>query len=440
MFVHGSCFGKISILWCFKILNSLFFLFSQSQEEVCDLIQAAPFQKNIPMLMNSRHPEKSEARMKALEARYANLHVANNIEKFGNPRVSSFRKFLFFGGIKFILFLSQQVVTARDADLLTRERLCCGLSLFETFLKRIREFLEADRAVWMGAEKPKNSIMHIDECVEFARVWSALQFVYCLPVSKMELTVEELFGEGLNWAGCTLIILLGQMRRFEVLDFSYQLLKVQRFDGCMDMIDGVSIKQMVDRIRRFQVLNSQIFSILNKYLTSGAVDDNAVEQVTCLNAPTYPKQSKSLVILIHESWFDPSSFHSQSQRCSTNLHACRHSLATATNDATQRIALASDRPSMYIKLDLVMIVSLLFVLHSHLFKKYKFVDDFTSKFIFCQHPMRFFSVLWIWLAFELYCNPFTALPCPKRRTLLLIKIIVETSFGYHCSIRGNGSF
>lgn len=156
--------------------------------------------------------------------------------------------------------------------------------------------------------------MHIDECVEFYRIWSALQFVFCIPVSDTEYTVEQLFGEGLNWAGCAFITLLGQAKRFEVLDFAYHMLKVQRFDGCTEIIEGIvsfdhqkilttvlkilflffqqPIKKMVDRIRRFQVLNSQIFSILNKYLSTATMDANTVEKVKCFNPPQYPKNGK----------------------------------------------------------------------------------------------------------------------------------------------------
>ena len=38
-----------------------------------------------------------------------------------------------------------------------------------------------------------------------------------LSVGENEFTVEQLFGEGLNWAGAVMIVLLGQQRRF--LDF-----------------------------------------------------------------------------------------------------------------------------------------------------------------------------------------------------------------------------
>lgn len=89
-------------------------------------------------------------------------------------------QFLFVCGL-------QQAMIAREGDLLTRERLCCGLSIFEVILGRIRTYL--DDPVWMGPP-PANGIINIDECSEFHRLWSALQFVYCIPVGGNEYTVE----------------------------------------------------------------------------------------------------------------------------------------------------------------------------------------------------------------------------------------------------------
>ncbi|XP_037899370.1 cytoplasmic FMR1-interacting protein-like [Glossina fuscipes] len=88
---------------------------------------------------------------------------------------------------------SQQAMIAREGDLLTRERLCCGLSIFEVILNRIKSYL--DDPVWTGPS-PANGIIHVDECSEFHRLCSALQFVYCIPVTGTEYTIEELFGEG----------------------------------------------------------------------------------------------------------------------------------------------------------------------------------------------------------------------------------------------------
>jgi len=42
----------------------------------------------------------------------------------------------------------------------------------------------------------------------------------------------------MNWAGCTLIVLLGQQRRFEALDFCYHILRVNRVDMKDEVIKG----------------------------------------------------------------------------------------------------------------------------------------------------------------------------------------------------------
>ena len=91
---------------------------------------------------------------------------------------------------------------------------------------------------------------------------------FVVAVGENEFTVEQLFGEGLNWAGCVMIVLLSQQRRFECLDFCYHIFRfgllrvdifltlsfrVQRVDGKDENIKGIQLKRMVDRIRRFQV-------------------------------------------------------------------------------------------------------------------------------------------------------------------------------------------
>lgn len=106
-----------------------------------------------------------------------------------------------------------------------------------------------------------------------------------------EFTIEELFGEGLNWAGCAMVTLLNQQKRFEALDFSYHLLKVHRVDQKEEVVRGIPLKRMVNRIRRFQVLNSQIFSVLNKYLNANNLisnDGSSVEHVKCFQPPIHP--------------------------------------------------------------------------------------------------------------------------------------------------------
>ncbi|CAB1314481.1 unnamed protein product [Coregonus sp. 'balchen'] len=216
-----------AILFCLLIEQAL------SQEEVCDLLHAAPFQNILPRVY-IKEGERLEVRMKRLEAKYAPLHLVPLIERLGTP---------------------QQIAIAREGDLLTKERLCCGLSMFEVILTRIRSFLQD--AVWRGPP-PTNGVMHVDECMEFHRLWSAMQFVYCIPVGTHEFTAEQCFGDGLNWAGCSIIVLLGQQRRFDLFDFCYHLLKVQRQDGKDEIIKNVYMKAVesdsstVEHVRCFQ--------------------------------------------------------------------------------------------------------------------------------------------------------------------------------------------
>lgn len=258
-----------AILFCMLIEQSL------SQEEVCDLLQAAPFQNILPAPF-CKDGERPDSKIKRLEQKYSSLQVLKNIELLGND---------------------EQAALANEGDLLTTERLCCGLSIFDAVLNKIKGFLLDNReqaSLWIGPANHPPVVIYVDECIEFHRIWSALQFIYCIPVGQGEFTIEQLFGEGLNWAGCVMITLLGQQKRFEALDFSYHLLKVQRVDGKDDIVRGVPLKRMVDRIRRFQGLNSQIFSVINKYINSNSLEETKLEQVKVFSSPIHPALSQSV--------------------------------------------------------------------------------------------------------------------------------------------------
>ncbi|XP_071951857.1 cytoplasmic FMR1-interacting protein 2-like isoform X1 [Antedon mediterranea] len=245
-----------SILFCKLIEQNL------AIEEVCDLLHAAPFQNIIPKQF-LQQGDKLETKVKKLEQKYAPMQVVAVMEKYGTQ---------------------EQLINSKEGDLLTKERLCCGLTLFEVVLTRIKSFL--DDPIWHGPP-PANGVMNVDECNEFHRLWSAIQFVYCLPLTKGELTTEECFGEGLHWAGCALITLLGQHRRFEALDFCYHILRVNEVDTKDIDVNGISIKRLVDRIRKFHLLNNQVFAVLHKFLKPGDSDSLPVEQVRCYQPPVH---------------------------------------------------------------------------------------------------------------------------------------------------------
>ncbi|OQV18248.1 Cytoplasmic FMR1-interacting protein [Hypsibius exemplaris] len=262
------------ILFCLMMEQSL------SQEEIADLLFADPFQQHLPRPF-CRPDEKMENKIKRLEAKYAALHVVSNIDKLGSPR---------------------QAALVREGDLLTKERLCCGLSIFETVLSKIKGMLEDPQ--WYG-ETPTNGIINIDECTEFHRLWSAIQFVFCIPVGDNEFTIEQLFGEGLNWAGCTIIALLGQQNRFEALDFCYHILRVQRVDEQEKTSKGVSLKKLVDRIRRFQILNSQIFGMLNRYMRSGDNSFTSPDSVMPFQPPVFNPNTLNNHNNVHSHYHRP---------------------------------------------------------------------------------------------------------------------------------------
>ncbi len=138
----------------------------------------------------------------------------------------------------------QQGKLVEEADLLTRERLCIGLTTFEIMLDRIRTFL-LDDPVWTNnsSSAMNNNISpltNIDDTHDFHRIWSALQFVYCLPTRhENDMNVEQLYGEGLNFAGCTIIRLLNEHRKFETFDFTYHLFKINRSDQKEDEVKNV---------------------------------------------------------------------------------------------------------------------------------------------------------------------------------------------------------
>ncbi|RVE40727.1 hypothetical protein evm_014624 [Chilo suppressalis] len=139
-----------------------------SQEEVTDLLHAAPFQNILPRPYTAEG-EKPETKQKRLEAKYSALQIVTNVDKFGTAKQSQL---------------------AREGELLTRERLCCGLSLFGVVLRRLRAALQPPH--W-PAPAPAHAPPQPDDTNEFHRLWSALQFLYCIPVGDTQFTVDPKF-------------------------------------------------------------------------------------------------------------------------------------------------------------------------------------------------------------------------------------------------------
>jgi len=135
-------------------------------------------------------------------------------------------------------------------------------SLFKSVLQKIDLMLGPVRAEWSGSA-PENGVMNADTTSEFYRIWSALQFVVCLPTSENDASCHELFGDGLMWAGCTMIHFLGQKHRFEVFDFSYHILNVE--EAAPVACQKPNVRQFFKTAMLMKDINQSIFSLLETY-------------------------------------------------------------------------------------------------------------------------------------------------------------------------------
>lgn len=134
-------------------------------------------------------------------------------------------------------------------------------SLFLAVLRRLNTFLAPYRGEWQGME-PLNGVICIEETLEFHCMWSALQWAFCIPPTGNSYTSRQLFGDGFTWVGITILYLLGQRHRFNMLDYSYYLIRTFDIDGKTETGDGINLVAFLDAIRANKRLNDAIFDIL----------------------------------------------------------------------------------------------------------------------------------------------------------------------------------
>ncbi|TPX72953.1 hypothetical protein SpCBS45565_g00163 [Spizellomyces sp. 'palustris'] len=96
-------------------------------------------------------------------------------------------------------------------------------ALMSPFLEHLRGTLDSVAEEWQADG-------HLENPRAFFRIWSVLQFTFCVPSVGEGRLVRELFGEGLSWAGCTFIHLLNQSDVYTAFDFNNHCLSVQRAD------------------------------------------------------------------------------------------------------------------------------------------------------------------------------------------------------------------
>eukprot|EP00163_Fabomonas_tropica_P004632 TRINITY_DN1407_c0_g1_i1.p1 TRINITY_DN1407_c0_g1~~TRINITY_DN1407_c0_g1_i1.p1 ORF type:complete len:1349 (+),score=375.75 TRINITY_DN1407_c0_g1_i1:400-4047(+) len=162
--------------------------------------------------------------------------------------------------------LRDLVITAERADKVYRPT-DKNLSVFKHALERVNKCIDSVRTEWQGGDlcKPnQDSPFMVDNSREFYRLWSTLQFLFCLPNPADEYTNMELFGEGFGWAGCIIIYLLGQEHRFNTFDFAYHVVNVE--DSTARETFDPTMKKFIENARKIRDQNSSVFNILRAFL------------------------------------------------------------------------------------------------------------------------------------------------------------------------------
>eukprot|EP01116_Phalansterium_solitarium_P006992 TRINITY_DN1943_c1_g1_i3.p1 TRINITY_DN1943_c1_g1~~TRINITY_DN1943_c1_g1_i3.p1 ORF type:complete len:369 (-),score=133.49 TRINITY_DN1943_c1_g1_i3:126-1232(-) len=135
------------------------------------------------------------------------------------------------------------------------------MSMFKAFLQKISQILDAVRPEWAGSQ-PTNGVMNVDATSEFYRLWTALQFVGCMPqLNEADPSNAEIFGDGLCWAGITIVHFLGQEQRFNALEFCYHVVNIEE-TGEKPSGNPAVTQQFFPRVSKIRDLNQTIFNTL----------------------------------------------------------------------------------------------------------------------------------------------------------------------------------
>jgi len=115
--------------------------------------------------------------------------------------------------------------------------LCQKVQILPQALHLVKQVIEGgDFDSLRGNAPGKMAIDHIskESRVEFHRIWSCIYFMYCMHETGTDKDESKLgdaqFGDGFFWSACALLHILGQRRKFELMDLSYYLLTVRNIE------------------------------------------------------------------------------------------------------------------------------------------------------------------------------------------------------------------
>lgn len=149
-----------------------------------------------------------------------------------------------------------------------------AVMLIDKFVDPIRKEILGGAALATDAAYPLAAQGFVDAegTLEFHRLYSAIQFLMNEIEEDGEPPDSEIFGDGLAWGGCVIIHVLGQRQRFNLLDYSYQLVKMaDQFAPEGSLSAAPHIEQFLSRARQGRRLNDAIFDQLSSAVPVSSV-------------------------------------------------------------------------------------------------------------------------------------------------------------------------
>eukprot|EP00040_Diaphanoeca_grandis_P031270 m.186745 g.186745 ORF g.186745 m.186745 type:complete len:1253 (-) comp32277_c0_seq1:190-3948(-) len=227
---------------------------SVTTKEVFDLTQSMPFQGNIPASVKDGENKEAKIAQAKNAARF--MKYEDHLRALQDPT-------------------RQQLGAV--ASQMTQNRICKGFSIFTAVLLRVKKCLheaEANGIKVFATPKPANGVMDVDECNQFHRLWSAIVYTSCVTGANSANDQHQTwFGDGLQWAGCTIISLLNQQKRFHALDFCNHIVAAWEIDNSSASQNGINVKKFVRRAKQKIGMNRQIYAIMDKYVRGPKFED-----------------------------------------------------------------------------------------------------------------------------------------------------------------------
>ena len=259
-----------------------------NQEEITDLLIAAPFQQfHPPPYVKPNSGITIEQKMHEIREKYRSLDFLRTIGNLGTQT---------------------QLNLAQDGDTVTRERLCCGLSIFNVVLNKLKDYLtnvkisnEEGRSENPFIFKlPENAVLQTYETKGFHKLWSAIQFALIAQhsdnSSKNDNTDEAMFGDSVYWAAATIIFVLDQHKLFNAFDFSYHVRQVYAKDmqkennsEQVDIIaeNNYSLGEFSRRTYTVQSLMNEVFTTLDRVQKTGPEKKGSSVKVNTFKPPKF---------------------------------------------------------------------------------------------------------------------------------------------------------